>query len=535
MRSFASIHAEPASASVIPGVGRAHTPSIPRSSARRSVYATLLFLAASVVASPAAAQPARPEQPTPASPPTPAGATAPEAPAADMTAAVPGGITAEQVGARAAATSYQAKAAAESASAATARADAAWSNYLPKLGLKASYTRLSEFTAPSFGGSGAIVGTTAPAGSCVANCPPGVPSVDAPLFGVDFKFPLIFNQWLTQATIAIPISDYFLRINQAHTAATKQSEAARWDIATARAKSFSDGKVAYFTWLRARAAMKVAEQNLAVAEAHVKDAQNQFAVGNASKADVLRAETQVAAASLLVERAKSGIVITERQVRVATHAKEEERLEPGESLDSTLPPTPQNVRALVSEALGARPEIKSVDKNAEATRKLAEVQRAGNYPVLAGYGDVTYANPNQRRIPQTQDWFPTWALGAQITWSPNDLVAAGPQAADLESRASALEAQKYATRDGIELEVTQAYQAVIEADTAITTTTQQLASAEEGYRVARELFNAGRGTATTLIDAETALAQTRFEHLNAKVDARLARIRLEHAVGRDVK
>lgn len=90
-------------------------------------------------------------------------------------------------------------------------------------------------------------------------------------------------------------------------------------------------------------------------------------------------------------------------------------------------------------------------------------------------------------------------------------------------------------RDGIELEVTQAYQAAVEADTAMQTTTRQLESALEGYRVARELFNNGRGTGTTLIDAETVLAQTRFEHLNARVDARLARIRLDHALGRDVK
>jgi outer membrane protein TolC len=52
---------------------------------------------------------------------------------------------------------------------------------------------------------------------------------------------------------------------------------------------------------------------------------------------------------------------------------------------------------------------------------------------------------------------------------------------------------------------------------------------------ARELFNAGRGTSTTLIDAETALAQARFDHLNARVDARIARVRLDHAVGRDAK
>lgn len=442
-----------------------------------------------------------------------------------LMAAVPGGITADQVATRAAATSYQAKAAEESANAAAARAEGTWTNFLPRVGLTARYTRLSEFTPPSLG-AGSLVVTQAPSGTVNPS-----PTIS----GGSFSFPLVFDQWLTQATIAIPISDYFLKINRAYTASTQQEEAARYDIATARAKSFSDGKIAYFTWMRARGALGVAQQSLAVARAHLKDAENQFSVGNASKADVLRAQTAVAAAELAVERAKSGVVITERQVRIATHAKESEKLEPGESLETTLAPPPQNVRALISEAHSARPEIKSIDKNASAARKLAEASSASNYPSLSGFGDVTYANPNQRRFPQRDQWFPTWALGAQITWSPNDVASAGPAATDAESRAAALDAQKSAVRDGIELEVTQAYQSVLEADTAIITTTRQLESAEEGYRVARELFNAGRGTATTLIDAETALAQTRFEHLNAKVDARLARIRLDHALGRDVK
>ena len=545
MRSVASIHAEPDVGRVSEGEGR--LPAL--SSGRRLILGpahllptralvALLLTASSTIVSTATAQPA-PAKPQPAAPaaqpqaapavPT-VGTAGAAAPAPDMMAAVPGGITAEQVAARAAATSYQAKAAEENASAASARSDAAWSNYLPRIGLKASYTRLSEFTAPVFGDPRFS--------SVMTNAPPGTAPVDpAETFAASSaaRFPLVFNQWLTQATIVIPISDYFLKINQGYTAATKQEEAARHDIAAARAKSYSDGKIAYFTWLRMRGGVQVAEQNLAVAQAHLKDAQNQFSVGNASKADVLRAQTQVASAELLVERAKSGVVIAERQVRVATHAQEEEKFEPGESLDSPLPPSPGNVRALVGEAMTARPEIKSIDKNAAATRKLADVQRAGRYPSLSGFGDVTYANPNQRRFPQRNEWFPTWALGAQITWSPNDVVSAGPNAADVEARAAALDAQKFAVRDGVEMEVTQAYQAVVEADTAIQTTTRQLESAEEAYRVARELFNAGRGTATTLIDAETALAQTRFEHLNAKVDARLARIRLEHALGRDVK
>jgi outer membrane protein len=442
-----------------------------------------------------------------------------------MPSGTAGAMTAEQVGQRAMATSYQARAAEQNLTAAGARAEQQWTNYLPRIGLTARYTRLSEFTPPSLG-SGSLVGTAAP---------PGTINPTPTVAASSFSFPLVLDNYLTQATIAIPISDYFLRIGKAYSAATTSEEAARFDLVGARAKSYADGKIAYYTWLRARGAVGVAEQSLAVARAHQKDAENQFAVGNASKADVLRAQTQVAAAELAVERAKSGVALTERQIRIAVHGKEDDVLNPGESLEGTLSPAPTSLKQLVAEAHGARPEIKSIDKSADAARKLAEVSRAGKYPVLSGFGDVTYANPNQRRFPQREEWFPTWAVGAQITWSPNDVLGAGAASADAEARASALDAQRSVVRDGIELEVTQAYQGIIEADAAIASTQRQLESAVEGYRVARELFNNGRGTATTLIDAEIVLAQTRFEHLNAKVDARIARTRLEHALGRDAK
>lgn len=473
---------------------------------------------------------ATPPSATPAPPPGDDDVPAPE----EMMAPKPGGITAEQVAQRAAATSYQARAAEEALRGAGARADQAWTNYLPRIGTTARYTRLSNFTPPSLadansGGQTAnLVGTQAPTGTLN-------PSPSFSFAFPNFVFPLVLDQYVLQATIAVPVSDYFLRISQAHTAATHAEDAARWDVVAAKAKSASDGKIAYYTWLRARGAYAVAEQSLAVARAHLKDAENQFGVGNASKADVLRAQTSVSAAELAVERARNGVALTARQVRIAIHAEESERLEPGEGLDGPLPPAPPNPRVLVEEAHKGRPELKSLDKNAEAARKLAAASGAGRYPQLSAFGDVTYANPNQRRFPQRSEWFPTWAVGAQLTWSPNDLAAAGPAANDATAKAAALEAQRSAARDGIELEVTQAYQGIKEADAAIASTLRQLESATEGYRVARELFNAGRGTATTLTDAETVLAQTRFEHLNAKVDARIARIRLDHALGRDAR
>lgn len=461
----------------------------------------------------------------------------------DMTAATPGGLTAEQVAQRAAQTSYQAKAAEKNATSAQAKADGQWVNYLPRIGLTARYTRLSSFTPPTLGGSDPnapnFVGTALrpdpglPVTPVPANSPTFVIPSSALTSG--FRFPLILDQWLTQVTIAVPISDYFLRIGQGYSAATKSVEAAQQDVVAARAKSYSDGKIAYYTWVRSRGAVDVFEQSLAVTRAHLKDAENQFTVGNVSKADVLRVQTQVAGAELAVERAKSGVEITERSVRVAIHAKDDEKLAPGDSIDGTLPPVQGQLRTFIDEAHRQRAEIKSIDKNTEAAQKLVSVQNGGKYPALSAFGDVTYANPNSRRFPQANEWFPTWAVGAQITWSPNDFLVASAGSSDVEARASALEAQKAAVRDGIELEVTQAYQAIIEADTAITTTQRQLESALEGYRVARELFINGRGTSTTLLDAEFALTQVRWDHLNARVDARVARARLDHALGRDTK
>ncbi len=73
---------------------------------------------------------------------TPGGAAGPSTP--DANPSVAGGLTSEQVGQRAQATSYQAKAAEQNVTAAGARADQQWTNYLPRVSVLGRYTRLSD-------------------------------------------------------------------------------------------------------------------------------------------------------------------------------------------------------------------------------------------------------------------------------------------------------------------------------------------------------------------------------------------------------
>ena len=73
-----------------------------------------------------------------------------------------------------------------------------------------------------------------------------------------------------------------------------------------------------------------------------------------------------------------------------------------------------------------------------------------------------------------------------------------------------------------------------EAEVAIESTARGLAAAEESYRVRRSLFQNGRATSVELTDAETDLTRARLEAINARVDLRIAHVRIEHALGRDV-
>ena len=112
------------------------------------------------------------------------------------------------------------------------------------------------------------------------------------------------------------------RIGQKYAAATRSEDAARWNLIGARASALTDGKAEYYTWLRNRGAVIVAVEALNDQKTHLRDARNQFAVGNASKADVLRAETSVAAAELTLEQASNLSDLTEKQLRVAMHVPE---------------------------------------------------------------------------------------------------------------------------------------------------------------------------------------------------------------------
>jgi outer membrane protein len=427
--------------------------------------------------------------------------------------AVAGGLTADDVATRSAATSYDAKGKQEALRAADAKVAQAEVGYYPRLNLTASYTRLSPLTPPPI---------TFPGGA-------GMPATT-------FAFPVILDNWLGQANLTVPLSDYVLKISQNYAAASGSRRAAETDEQAARVTAASNGRIAYYNWLRAVAQAIIAERTLEQQRAHLTDAQHRFDAGTASKADVMQARSTLAGAELTLEQANNASIYAEDQLRITMHDEPGRRYSIGEDLRADLPPLPDStdLRALLVESLDHRLEVRALDDTSYSLREQAKAAKAGEYPKIDAFGDVIYANPNSRIFPQTGKFDATWDVGVRLTWSPNDIFTSKGSADQLSAQAAQTEAQKQALLDSIRLEVTQAYQALKQALVAIRTGVDGLAAAEEAYRVRTELFRNGRATSTELTDTEIQLFNASLALVNARADLRVARARLSHAVGRDI-
>jgi outer membrane protein len=508
---------------------------------KRLLSPTLVTFALAISAA-AAAQPA-PAKPTPApAPPAkpepdievePIGKTKP--PTTEELAARlkellgrPGGLTASAVAKRTIAKNPGMKARQARLEAVSEQETQAIIGMVPRLTLTARYTRLSPITPPSFGPSsgGGFVGTAQSEGLV----PPG-----SPLFVIPsdlFKFPVVLDNYLLQASIFVPISDIPLRALRAYRAAKHEQRAADIDIEVQQRNVELQSRAAYWDWVRISMDRVVAEQTLAQSQVQLDTTKALEEGGKASRADVLQAQARVEQAKLLVDRAKNAASSAEGRLRTLMHDDSKAPYEIGEDPTETAStPALRPLPELYADAVSKRPEIRGLDEQSRTLVEQREQVRAGFYPQLSAFADFIYANPNPRFFPQQAEWHGSWDVGVQLTWSPNDVPAALSSSNTIDARRREVEARRDELVEAIENDVRESDQGLRDALAGLEHTEQGVVAAEEAYRVRVERYRYGRGTLIELADAETALLRARLERVGAQVGVRVAMARLQHALG----
>jgi outer membrane protein TolC len=504
----------------------------------RPLRFTSLAALAVVLAAPFAAA-----QPPPATPPGSApAATSPATPPAEPTKSAAlqrleeqlsglgrgqGGLTADQVAQRTLVSNPTLEARKRAVEATDAGVSAAKAGYVPILNLSANYTRLSKIDSPVI-----IPGGT----QVVSPSPPGDPMPEIQVVATDpVSFPTILDNYTLAARLTVPISDYFLRVGPGVAAANLQNEASRFDAAATRNDLMRDSRLAFYNWVSQQADALIQQQALDQATGHYTDSKNSFEAGLVSKADVLRFDTEVKGAQAAVERAKHRVELAIIRLGVLMGDRPGTRYQVGEDIFAPAPeldqlPTPEEA---YSEALAKRPELKALERAEQVLREQAKIARAANYPRLDAQANAAYANPNQRIFPAAAEFRGTWDVGATLSWTPTDIPGAQADSSVIEARALEVAANRRSFLEGIRLDVNQVLRLAEEARYEIGVAREAVVSAEESYRVRRELFRAGRATTVEVTDAETVLTRARSALVTAHVAARVALAELRHSLGRD--
>jgi outer membrane protein TolC len=408
-----------------------------------------------------------------------------------------GGLRAEDVAARTVATSPDLRRHKEEIAEAKAQLDRSLIAMFPRLSASAQYTRLSSIGSQSLGG---------------------------------LSIPEQRDQTVWEPAITIPLLDYAMKLPQTYKAARLQHQSTALNEKASRLQTDADARVAYYEWARARLQRAVAEQSVEQARQHRKSVGDLFEVGNASRADVMRIEAQVASNELFLARAHRLEAVLEDQLRTLMHDDSGRPFEIGEDLRPALPASADSG---LSQAWSNRLDLRALGEAADAARARSSAAFSAVLPRLNAFAKLTTANPNSRYFPSRDQFDTTWAAGLQLSWSPNDVADGRAAARQADAQAAQAAAQHDALRDAIRGQVEDAWQSLRAAESALASTARGLLAAEESHRVRRELFLQGRATSVELTDAETELTQARLDAIGARIDHREARVRLDHATGRD--
>ncbi len=457
-------------------------------------------------------------------------------------APVPGGLTSTQAAERAVADAPTVMAAQADLELAAARVDQTIYRYLPFVKVEASYTRLSPVDINFGTGGGAIVGAMNEGALGVGPCDPGNPMgpqcvvdsggvpVGAAAFGA-IGVPL--NNWSIQGTLSVPLSDYLISLVPAKKAAESSVEAAEIAEKAEKYKVETDTKIAYYNWVRARAQVALTKQSLANIEASVEDAKASFAAGLTNKASVMQLEAQVANTKTVIAESEAFEELARQNLSILM-GDEDANYEIGEDVLGPVP-TPagsNDLKALKSEALSKRYELRALGANIDAAEYGIRATRAEYYPKLAGFAEATYANPNQRFFPATNEWNISASVGVSLTITMNQFFTTKGTLREYRANKRQLEVQEMQLRRGVEMEVTAAYTDLKKALASARYSEDAVAAAEEAYRVQVDLYRVGNATTTDIIVAETARVQAELTAINANIDVRVAAAKLEYSTGR---
>ncbi|TAL67481.1 MAG: TolC family protein [Bacteroidetes bacterium] len=377
---------------------------------------------------------------------------------------------------------------------------------LPSLRLTGSYSRLSEVEKFTFPGS----------------------SRDTA--GLDL-FPVILNNYQFKLTLQQPLFAG-MRLSSNSDIMENNYLATREDRKRDEAQLILDIENAYWSHFNALQLVKTVNENISQVEGHLKDVENFYRQNLSTDNDVLKVKVQLSNLKLLRLDAENAVNTTRMVLNNLVGLPTMQNTIIPEIVGEEPADIPE-LESLINNAYQNRPELKGMEYRIKTGESGVRMANAGWFPQVNFAANYYYSNPNQRIFPSQEKFRATWDVGINFSFDIWNWLTTSHQ---VEQAKATLEQTRYSTeliRDGVNLEVSQGYFSLVKAKEKIQYAIENRDQAKENYRVTNEKFKAGMTLNSELVDAESALLIANINYTNAIVEYKIAKAKLEKAVGRN--
>ena len=305
-------------------------------------------------------------------------------------------------------------------------------------------------------------------------------------------------------------------------------DSSQWGIAAARQLLKYNATDAYFKFMAARDAVKLAQESVARLERYLQDVKLQFDVGVVAKVDVLRSEVELAKAKqTLIEAQNTYDIIMANLNNVMGLPLTTELKVKG---DLSYAKFEQDLAVCVDLALRQRPEIFQYSDAAKSAQEGITVAKAGYLPTVSATYTNGWSNTN---FPGGANY--NWTVYLTTSWTFLDSgLTAGNVKKAVETYHKAQE-QLRQTVDSVQLEVRSTYLSLKSAEQSIQTSSAAVGLAEEDYGIKVIRYQAGVGTNLDVLDAQVALTTAKNNYLKAMYEYNNYRSKLDKSMGVPVK
>lgn len=281
--------------------------------------------------------------------------------------------------------------------------------------------------------------------------------------------------------------------------------------------------IAYFNYLQAQRVQDVNVEAVKQAEEHLRQAKGFYNAGSRPQFDVVKAEVDLANASVNLIRAENALKLGRIQLENVLGVK----LPIGFALRDNLEVSQVNVdlNASLETAMQVRPEIVGSRARVEANKSLLTAAWTAHLPTVNVSGGYGWRGLSLE--PLYNSWnvglsfafpiFQGWALDAGVDQARANLKTA--------------EASTDVVIQSVVLDVQQQYFTLQEAAQRIEASRKLVEQSKEALKLAEGRYNSGIGSAVEITDAQVTLANARITYIQSLYDHRVAYARLQRAMG----